>query len=78
MGGMNALYHRPGESIYAKRLRDKMQEKGLNPVTLGREAGISNYCIYSQLREERTPDAVTLAGLADALGVSMDWLWGRI
>lgn len=62
---------------YAERLYNTMLKKGLNIQSLAEKAEVSRYCIYSNINGKTTPDAHTLGKLADVLGVSMDWLWGR-
>lgn len=63
--------------IYNERLNQAMREKDMTMKELEIASGLSHYCVHTNVRGIRTPDAHTLGKLADALGVSMDWLWGR-
>lgn len=44
---------------------------------LGRRAGVCHSLIYDFEAEKRLPNLKTLLRLADALGVTLDWLCGR-
>ena len=67
-----------GGKIFKNRLRFAIARSGKTPNEVAAEACISHFAIYSWLREnDRIPNAFNLACVADALGVSMDWLWGR-
>ena len=66
-----------GGKIFKKRLRAAIARTGKTPNEVAAEAGISHFAIYSWLREEKSPNVYCLAAVADVLGVSMDWLWGR-
>lgn len=63
---------------YRQRLVEAMTKNGMDIKQLAEKSGISKTNIYSVLEREVIPMAPTLAALADALGVSMDWLWGRV
>ena len=63
--------------IFKKRLRIAIARSGKTPNEVAAEACISHFAIYSWLREEKSPNVYCLAAVADVLGVSMDWLWGR-
>ena len=65
------------QTLFRQRIRQAIAKSGKTPNEVAHEAGISHYAIYSWLREERTPNVFCLAKVADVLGVSMDWLWGR-
>ena len=65
-------------TIFRQRLTEAIVASGKSPNQVAKEAGVSHFCIYSWMREnDRMPNAFNLACIADALGVSMDWLWGR-
>lgn len=65
-------------SIFRQRLMEAIVKSGKSSDQVAREAGISHYCMYSWLHESnRVPNSYNLACVADVLGVSMDWLWGR-
>ena len=66
-----------GGKIFKNRLRFAIARTGKTPKEVAAEAGISHFAIYSWLREEKSPNVYCLANVADVLGVSMDWLWGR-
>lgn len=67
-----------GMTIFRQRLAEAIAKSGKSPDTIAAEAKISHYAIYSWLRGNcRTPNMVTLSSVADVLGVSLDWLWGR-
>ena len=63
--------------MFRRRLMEAMAMRNMNVVQLYEKSGISRYAIYSYLNKEGSPNASTLGILADALDVSMDWLWGR-
>ena len=65
-------------SIFQQRLVEAMIQKNINPKELEKISGIHNSCIYDYLNANCSPSAFTLGRLADALEVSMDWLWGRV
>ena len=64
-------------SIFVQRLSEELARHNMKPDHLAKKAGLSHYCLYSWMRGKRTPNAINLAAIADVLGVSMDWLWGR-
>ena len=64
-------------SVFRQRLVEAISRTGKSANQIAADAGISHFAIYSYLREERIPNAFTLCCLADVLGVSMDWLFGR-
>ena len=65
-------------TIYGKRLVEAMVKNNLSVKQLATKSGISTSTIYSALDRDAIPNAFTLAVFADTLGVTMDWLWGRI
>ena len=63
---------------FQDRLNQLMAEKDMTMKALEIESGLSHYCVYTNVHgQAKSPDAYTLEKIADALGVSMDWLWGR-
>jgi transcriptional regulator with XRE-family HTH domain len=64
-------------TTYSKRLMEAMTEKGYTVRQLSMITGIQTVTIYNALKNGTEPNATTLCSLADALGVTMDWLWGR-
>lgn len=64
-------------TIYGKRLMEAMAKKGYTVHQLASIAGIPSSTLYCALNNDTTPTAFTLGCLADALDVTMDWLWGR-
>ena len=64
-------------TVFKNRLRAAIAKSGKSPDKIAAEAGVSHYAIYSWMREQKCPNVYCLAKVADVLGVSMDWLWGR-
>lgn len=67
----------------AERLGGLMREKELTPAQLAGASGLQLKTIYSYLDNYgagniNNPRAQSLAQLADALDVSMDYLYGRV
>lgn len=54
-----------------------MQSKGFTQQELADKAGITQAAVSRYLRESNIPRATELSALADALDVSLDWLWGK-
>ena len=65
-------------TVYRQRLVESMAKNDMDVKKLAEESGVSKTNIYAVLERDVIPKAQTLAALADALGVSMDWLWGRV
>lgn len=65
-------------TIYAQRLAEAMVKNNLDIQRLAEKSGVSKTNIYAVMERKIEPKAHTLAAYADALGVSMDWLWGRV
>ena len=61
-----------GESIHAAR-----KAAGLSQEALGEKLGVVSQTVSKWERGESAPDAALLVPLADALGVSLDGLFGR-
>lgn len=68
-----------GIDEFKLNLRRFMKEKNLNAEQLSKISGVCSYSVHSYLRENtyRGLQAYTLERLAEALGVTMDELWGR-
>ena len=62
---------------YKQRLVEAMGKKNMSVDRLVEASGVSRSAIYSYLNRNAIPNAYTLGCLADTLGVTMDWLWGR-
>ena len=63
--------------IFAKRLRELRQEKGLSLVKLGEVLGLSHVSILRYEQNEAEPKQEMLNRIADYFGVSVDYLLGR-
>jgi len=59
---------------FSARLNSLFKEKGLNPNRFANVLGIKTQNIYNYLKEGRIPEAPILYKIAQALGVSMEWL----
>lgn len=64
-------------TVYGQRLAEAMGRSGISPKELAKKAGVSVSTIYKAMEKDASPNALTLACLADVLHVTMDWLWGR-
>ena len=62
---------------YGQRLVEAMGKTGYSVYDLAEKSGIAKTTIYATIERGTLPSAYTLATLAEALGVTMDWLWGR-
>lgn len=67
---------------FQSRLRTAMQMRNMSVNTLSKKSGISQNTIYIYLNPEKyhresCPGSNNLEAMAEALDVSMDWLWGR-
>lgn len=67
---------------FQSRLRTAMKMRNMSVNTLSKKSGISSRTIYIYLNPEKyhresCPGANNLEAMAEALDVSMDWLWGR-
>ncbi|MBO1688153.1 helix-turn-helix transcriptional regulator [Akkermansia massiliensis] len=63
--------------LFQDNLRELMKQKGFSQVMLAESTGISQSAISLYLRGKATPKAGELQRMADALSVSMDYLWRR-
>ena len=63
--------------VFSNRLLIKMREMQLSQKNLSLKAQISPAAINHYINGTRAPKAQELNKLATALGITMDWLWGR-
>lgn len=63
--------------IFAERLRELMEEQGLNQVRLAERAGVKQNTISAWLLKKKEPSITSLWLLADCFGVDIDYLVGR-
>lgn len=63
--------------LLTKRIREKMNELGVNQAQLAKRAGITPAALSQILNQERTPSSGVLIKLAQALGESVDYLVGK-
>ena len=69
-------------SRFNDRLTELMHERKMTPTQLAEKSGTQLCAVYTYLNGYGTldicnPRAKTLERLADALGVPMDYLWGK-
>lgn len=65
------------EINFAERLRELMDEKGVNQRQLEKETGLSNQAISFWLSGQRLPSLGSMWDLADFFHCSVDYLIGR-
>lgn len=63
--------------IFSSRLRERMKCYSLTQNQLGEMSNISQSTISSYLIGRTAPRSDELYRLSNALGVTMDWLWGE-
>ncbi len=63
--------------IVAERIKDLMQEFGLNQVRLAANTGVKQNTISAWLRGKKEPCIASLWALADFFDVEIDYLVGR-
>lgn len=65
--------------VFKMRLSSMRKSKGLNQGDLAELVGVTRQCIayYEKTGARRGPSLEIAIKLADALGVSLDWLAGR-
>ena len=63
--------------IVAERLRDLMDEQGLNQVALAKKIGVKQNTISAWLLKKKEPCITSLWLIADYFGVDIDYLVGR-
>ena len=64
-------------AVFASRLRQARQAKGLSQAALAETVGTRQSQISRNESGRRWPDSETLCRLADALGLTTDYLMGR-
>ena len=62
---------------FSERLKQSRKGSGLSQMQLSIKSGIAQNMIWAYEAGKRMPNAFTLCCLADALGISMDYLYGR-
>jgi transcriptional regulator with XRE-family HTH domain len=60
-----------------RRIATLRQRLGLSQVAFARQVGTSRNALMTYERGDRVPKSATLARIAEAGGVSVDWLLGR-
>lgn len=65
-----------GDSMFYDRFNELCNEKGVTPVQLRKELGISQSTVASWKSRGLTPKGITLQRLADYFGVSVNYLLG--
>lgn len=63
-------------SLFVYRLKTLMIDKSFTQRELAMRADVAQGAISDYLRSDRSPGAAELFRLSQALGVSMDYLWG--
>ncbi len=63
--------------IFAERLKELMEEQGLNQVRLAERVGVKQNTISAWLLKKKDPCLVSLWLLADYFDVDVDYLIGR-
>ena len=63
--------------VFAKRLKESRLATGFTRPQLSEKSGVSKNSIFKLEHEKHIPNLYTVVSLADALGVSLDWLTGR-
>lgn len=66
-----------GKMRIAENLRRLMGSRGLTQQQLAKAAGISQPFVHQLLHEKINPNAIDLKNVAEALGVSSDFLMGE-
>lgn len=64
--------------IVAERIRELMNEEGLNQVRLADKIGVKQNTISAWLLGKKEPSITSLWLLADYFNVSVDYLIGRV
>ena len=63
--------------MFAYRLKEERENKGLTQVDLANKLNIAKQTIYKYEKGIAVPSVSILVELADILGCSMDYLFGR-
>lgn len=62
--------------VFAERLRQALKDRGMSQSELARRIGVCTPTVNQYLRKSKFPMMTTAVKIADALGVSLDWLCG--
>lgn len=65
------------KNIFGERLELICAQRGYTKRELAELLGTYPPCISRYITGQRTPDTNTIVRMADVLGVSIDWLFGR-
>lgn len=65
------------KAVFAGRMKILVGDKYGNQQEAAKKIGVSNSVVCSWLNGRGLPEAITLVQIADAYGVSADWLLGR-
>ena len=65
------------QKIFSQRLAEMRARRGLSKVALARRVGITDVYLGDLEIRGKTPSLTVAGKLADALGVTVDWLCGR-
>ena len=63
--------------VFAERLRELMNEQGLNQVKLAERVGVKQNTVSAWLLKKKEPSLTSLWLVADYFGVETDYLIGR-
>lgn len=65
--------------IFSKRLKEERERQGMSVRELADISGVSDQAIYRyELYADHFPTTFNALRLADALGVTVDWLFGGV
>ena len=64
------------EITIGKRIKKAMESKNMKQYELAEKTYITQTTISRYITGERTPDAINLKAICEALDVSADWLLG--
>lgn len=67
----------PYRQMYARRLKQAMEIRGVDVITLAEKAGITETTIRKYLRGFMCPKFRELVRISLALNASIDWMMGR-
>lgn len=65
------------KSVFMQRMKETMQEKGIRQTDLVEKTGIDKGALSSYMNGRYMPNAEKFAKIANALGVSADYLLGK-
>lgn len=65
------------KSVFMQRMKETMQEKGIRQTDLVEKTGIDKGALSSYMNGRYMPNAEKFAKIANALGVSVDYLLGK-